>query len=106
MGLEVEELKDPGGSAIKRLAKSGEYDVILCSVINEMVCGLNVVKLTGPVARNMMSGWMRYGTPAVFISYFDPYFGDDFYACTDALINTYGYTNFTNQAIIKRLFGE
>ncbi|MBQ9782935.1 MAG: hypothetical protein IJW44_00255 [Clostridia bacterium] len=105
-GLQVEELKDPGGSATKRMAKSGEYDVILCSVINEMVFGLNVVKLAGPVARNMMSGWMRYGTPAVFISYFDPYFGDDFYACTDALINTYGYTNCTNKQIIKKLFGE
>ena len=68
------------------------------------VYGLNVVKLSGPVARNMMSGWMRYGTPAVFISYFDPYFGDDFYACTDTLINTYGYTGYTNDEIIRRLF--
>lgn len=104
MGISVEERKDPGGSAIRRMAKSGDYDVILCSIINEMVYGLNVVKLSGPVARNMMSGWMRYGTPAVFISYFDPYFGDDFYACTDTLINTYGYTGYTNDEIIRRLF--
>lgn len=104
MGITVEECKDPGGSAIRRMAKSGDYDAILCSVINEMVYGLNVVKLSGPVARNMMSGWMRYGTPAVFISYFDPYFGDDFYACTDTLINTYGYTAYTNDEIIHRLF--
>lgn len=105
-GIEVEEMKDPGGGRIRRAAKSGEYDVIICSVINEMVYGLNVVKLSGPVARNMMAGWMRYATPAVFISYFDPYFGDDFYVCTDALINTYGYTAFTNETVIKRLFGE
>ena len=106
MGVSVEEMKDPGGSSIRRNAKSGEYDAIICSVINEMVYGLNVVKLSGPVARNMMSGWMRYGTPAVFVSYYDPYFGDDFYASTDALINAYGYSPYTNEQIIKKLFGE
>lgn len=105
MGVSVEEMKDPGGSSIRRNAKSGNYDAIICSVINEMVYGLNVVKLSGPVARNMMSGWMRYGTPAVFISYYDPYFGNDFYASTDALINTYGYSPYTNEQIIKKLFG-
>lgn len=105
-GTTVEEMKDPGGGRIRRVAKSGDFDVIICSVINEMVYGLNVVKLSGPVARNMMAGWMRYATPAVFISYFDPYFGDDFYVSTDALINTYGYTEFTNETVIKRLFGK
>ena len=62
----------------------------ICSIVNEMTFGLNTIALSGPVARTMMSGWMRYGTPAVFVSYFDPYFEKDFYASTDTVINTYG----------------
>lgn len=106
MGIQVDEQIDPGGGAIKRMAKDGGYDLIICSVINEMTFGLNEIKLSGPVARNMMSGWMRYGTPAVFISYFDPYFGDDFYACTDTLINTYGYCKYTNRYVLRQLFKQ
>ncbi len=106
LGICVEEYNDPGCNAIKQMAKSKAYDLILCSIVNEMTYGLNTVRLSGPVARNMMGGWMRYGTPAVFVSYFDPYFGDDFSACTDTLVNTYGYCGYTNPYVIQKLFGQ
>lgn len=104
-GITAEEYTDPGCRAIKEMAKSGEYDLIICSVVNEMTYGLNCLRLSGPVARNMMEGWMRYPTPTVFISYFDPYFKDDFCASTDTVINTYGYSPYTNKYVIKALFG-
>ena len=105
-GFEVEEHKDPGGGTARRMAKSKDYTFMICSIVNEMTFGLNTIALSGPVARNMMSGWMRYGTPAVFVSYFDPYFEKDFYASTDTVINTYGYCSATNRYVIEALFGE
>ena len=42
--------------------------------------------------------------PTVFISYQDPYFGDDYYACVDTLINTYGYCDYTNKYILKKIY--
>ena len=77
----------------------------ICSIANCMTTGLNAIKPSGPMARNMMTGWMRYGTPTVFISYYDPYFGDDFYANTDTVINTFGYCDYTNRYVIEKLFG-
>ena len=102
----VDELRDPGPGNAKLLAKSGEYDLIICSVSNEMSWGLNTVKLSGPMARNMMSGWMRYGTPVVFISYYDPYFHEDFAALADTVINTYGYSKYTNEIVLDTIFGK
>ncbi len=106
IGIATEEHIDPGCRAIKEMAKSRRYDLIICSIVNEMTYGLNCLKLSGPVARNMMEGWMRYDTPAVFISYFDPYFKDDFCASTDTVINTYGYSPYTNKYVLKILFGK
>ena len=102
----VEERYDPGPGNAKLLAKSGDFDLIICSVSNEMSWGLNTVKLSGPMARNMMSGWMRYGTPVVFVSYFDPYFHEDFPAAADTVINTYGYSKYTNRAVVDTIFGK
>ena len=101
----VEELVDPGAGTLMEIAKSGEYDLILCSVLEATGYGLNTAKLCGPMARNMMGGWMRLGTPTVFVSYQTAYFGDTYYACADTLINTYGVTAYTVEAIIRRLCG-
>lgn len=104
MGIQVTEFIDPGCSNLLTAAKSGEYDLIICSVLAPALFGTNTIKLAGPIARNMMDGWMRYNTPAVFISYHDPYFGDDYYACVDTLINAYGYCEYTNKYIIKKIY--
>ena len=94
---------DPGPSRALKVAKSGDYDLIVCSVLNEMSYGLNTVKLSGRVARNMINGWMKYSTPTVFISYYDPYFGYDFESPVDTLINTYGLGEYTNSVILEKL---
>ena len=104
MGIQVTEQIDPGCGNLLGEAKSGKYDLIICSVLAPALFGTNTIKLAGPITRNMMDGWMRYGTPAVFVSYQDPYFGDDFYACVDTLINAYGYCNYTNKYIIEKIY--
>lgn len=101
----VDTFNDPGGDALVRLAKSGEYDYIVCSVIEESSYGTNTWKLVGPAARNMMCGWMRYGTPVVFVSHSNPYFGDTYNASADTVLNCYGHTKYTVEAIMKKLFG-
>ncbi|MBQ7623739.1 MAG: hypothetical protein IJS65_00500 [Clostridia bacterium] len=97
------EVRDPGGDNIRKAVQNGECDLVICSVHNRMSYGLNNVKLAGPVARNMMHGWMRYGVPAVFISLSDPFFGETFKAAADTVINTYGYNEYTADAVLERL---
>lgn len=104
-GFAVTECVDPGCGAITDAAKSGGYDLILCSVVTPPSYGTNTVKLVGPVARNMMDGWMKRGTPTVFLSYYDPYFSDDYPASVDTAINTFGFTEHTNRRVIETLFG-
>ncbi len=102
----VNEFRDPGAAKLIDIARSGDYDVILCSVLEATGYGLNTAKLCGPMARNMMGGWMRLGTPTVFVSYNTAFFGDTYTACVDTLINTYGITAYTADAVIARLCGE
>ncbi len=100
-GAEVDTFVDPGPGVLLKAVKEGGYDYIICSVLNEMLYGLNTVKLCGSVARNMMNGWMRYGIPAIFISYFDPYFAYDYNALTDTVVNTYGVGDYTAKAVAE-----
>ena len=102
----VDEYRDPGCGKSVEIAKSGEYDLIVCSVVENSEYGLNTAKLSGPMARNMMAGWMRYQTPVIFIGYYNPYFGDTYKAVVDTMINTYGYTKYTIEAVIERLTGK
>ena len=51
----------------------------------------------------MMSGWMKFKTPVVFIDYFNCNFSYTFNAVADTMINTYGFTKYTADAIIDRL---
>ncbi len=105
-GAQVDMFADPGPDPFLGAIKTGNYDYIICSVLNEMAYGLNSVKLAGPIARNMMSGWMRYGIPTVFVSYFDPYFAYDYNVLTDTVINTYGIGDFTARALADVLCGR
>jgi beta-N-acetylhexosaminidase len=99
----VDTYNDPGAGKLLEIAKSGEYDYIVCSVIEMGMFGTNTAKLCGPVARNMMSGWMRFITPALFISYYDPYFGTTYEASVDTIINSYGFTKYTAEAIVDKI---
>ena len=99
----VEEIRDPGPNALLSLATSGEYDLIVCSVLEAPSYGINVSKLCGPSARNMMAGWMKMQTPCVFIGYNTICLGETFKAAIDTLIYTYGYNNYTTDAVVKLL---
>lgn len=99
----VDTIVDPGGDAIVDLAKSGKYDYIVCSVVEMGSYGLNSARLSGPAARNMMCGWMRFGTPVVFIGYYNPYLGYTYEASVDTIINSHGFTKYTADAIVNKL---
>ena len=88
---------------LREAAKSGDYDLMICSVIEERAYGTNTAKLCGPAARNMMAGWMRFGTPVVFVGYNNAYFADTYNACVDTAINTYGFTKYTPDAVISAI---
>jgi hypothetical protein len=44
--------------------------------------------------------------PCVFVCFHHPYFHTHFVAQTDAVINTYGVTDYTNAEIIKKIFAD
>lgn len=100
----VDELRDPGPNYLEELAKSGTYDLIVCSVIENCSWAINTARLNGPVCRNMMRGWMRYDTPTVFISYRSVGFEESYKPVVDTLINTYGVTKDTAPAIVDQFF--
>ena len=102
----VEEVRDPGSQKLLAMAKSGEYDLIVCSVLEGPSWGLNSTKLNGPAARNMMNGWMRYGTLVVFVAWQSVSFEDVYRPTTDTVINTYGYTEYTPAAVVNTICGE
>ena len=102
----VDEFRDPGNGRSVEIAKSGKYDLIICSVLEISEYGLNTARMCGPMARNMMGGWMRYKTPVIFVGYYNPYFGETYEASVDTMINSYGYTKYTIDGIIKTIIGE
>ncbi len=106
LGASVTELCDPGPDALRAAAKSGNYDLIICSVMAGASWGLNTSKLCGPIVRNMMCGWTRFGTPSLFISYKNPYLKEQYFATVDTLINTYGTTDDTADALIHLITGK
>ena len=105
-GASVTELCDPGPDAILRAAKSGNYDLMICSLTAGPSWGLNTSKLCGPIARNMMHGWTRYGTPCIFVAYGSPYLKEQYAPSIDTLINTYGMTDYTAEAVINLISGN
>lgn len=102
----VDELVDPGPSRIFTDIYSQKYDLVICSIGSNAEWGTNVVRFHGPVARNMMDGWMKLGTPVVFISYGHPFIHKEYEASIDTLINTYGVTEYTVEYLMKGITGK
>ncbi len=102
----VDTLVDPGPERLRNIARSNQYDLIICSVLTPPTYATNTVHLSGVMARNMSWGWMKYPTPTVFVSYYSPYFCEEYEAATDTVINTFGYNDYTNNAVERILFGE
>ena len=97
----IDEYNDPGPNKLLEIAMSNEYDLMICSVFEGPAWGINTPKLTGPAARNMMCGWMKYSTPVVFITYNSPAFAKTYLPTADTVIETHGYTQYTIDAILN-----
>lgn len=106
IAAKVDTRRDVGPGALLSMAKSGQYDLIVCSVFEAPSWGINTSKLCGPAARNMMNGRMRYNTPVIFVSYSSESFGRTYKASVDTLIETYGITKYTAERVIKLIRGE
>ena len=102
----VTEMIDPGEKNINKFIDENKCDLIICSILNFNAYGLNNVKLCGPVARNLMGGWLKKGVPTIFISHNDPFFHETFITLNETIINAYGYSKYTNEAILKLIVNE
>ncbi|MBP7461684.1 MAG: hypothetical protein KBA26_10385, partial [Candidatus Delongbacteria bacterium] len=98
---QVDEFTDPGPEFCLRLAKSRDYDAIICTIGCAPWYGTNRIKLSGTIARNMMNGWTKYSTPVIFVDYAHPYIHEEYDAMIDTLIYTYGYNEYTVDKVIR-----
>jgi hypothetical protein len=96
----VDAFVDPGPNKLLEIAKSGDYDLMICSVFEGPAWGINTPKLVGPAARNMMSGWMKYDTPVIFITVNSPAFAKTYEPIADTVIETHGHTKYTVQTLL------
>lgn len=102
----VECLADPGPDQLRKLLESGKYDAVIVSVLNEYGYGTNHIHLAGPVARNMMGGWMHLGKPVIFISHAHPYLHCEYKASMDCVIRTCGTCDNTIPLLVKIISQE
>jgi beta-N-acetylhexosaminidase len=82
-----------------------EFDLIICSIAAKHDYGTNVARLSGPAARLMMTGWMKLGTPAIFINHFHPFITSEYKFSTDTIINTYGSTVYSMKRVVCGITG-
>jgi beta-N-acetylhexosaminidase len=97
----VREITNPGPDYLFDLAENKEYDLIVCSVVANYNFGTNVIRLNSGACRNLMQGWMHLNTPVVFISHNHPFIEEEYKAVMDTVINTYGSTRYTADAICE-----
>lgn len=101
----VDQWLDPGPDALFEAAREHAYDVILCSIGSRLSYGLNVVRLHDEVARNMMGGWTKLGTPVIFIAHFHPFVHKEYEASIDTIVNTYGDIECTAELLMESITG-
>jgi beta-N-acetylhexosaminidase len=103
-GSIVDEKVDPGPGWLFETMRVPGYDLVICSVGNPPTWGTNEIHLYGTLTRNMMYGWMRLRVPVVFVNHYDPFTYVEFDAAMDTIINTYGSTEFSLYAVMKKIF--
>ncbi|MDI4649073.1 glycoside hydrolase family 3 protein [Cohnella hashimotonis] len=101
----VDQWLDPGPDALFQVAADQAYDVMICSIGGRLSYGLNVVRLHDEVARNMMGGWTKLGTPVIFIAHFHPFVHKEYAASIDTIVNTYGDIDCTAEQLLKAIAG-
>lgn len=100
----VEELNDPGPHVL--FERVDQFDLVICSIGAATSWGVSVARLHGPICRNLMEGWMRLGTPVVFINHIHPFVHLEFDALMDCVINTYRSLPSTGERIVRGLTGD
>ena len=102
----VTQMIDPGPDRLYMAMREKSFDLVVCSIGSRLSYGLNVVRLHDEVARNMMGGWTKMGTPIIFISHFHPYVHKEYEASIDTIINTYGDIDCTAEYLIQGIVGS
>jgi beta-N-acetylhexosaminidase len=97
---------DPGPHRIFERMRDGDLDLVVCSIGALPSWGVSVARLHGPVARNLMEGWMRLGTKVVFVSHFHPFVHLEYDGLLDCVINTYRSMEGTGERMVRGLTGE
>ncbi len=102
----VVELVDIGPSELADRIENKEFDLVVCSFGNPSRWGTGSIRIDGPLARNMMQGWMRFGTPVVFVAHYNRNAQLEFDAAIDTLINSCGSTADSTKMILETIFGK
>jgi beta-N-acetylhexosaminidase len=97
---------DPGPHRVFERLRDHDLDLVVCSVGATPSWGVAVARLHGPVARNLMEGWMRLGTPVIFVSHFHPFVHLEYDALMDCVINTYKSLDVTGERVVRGITGE
>lgn len=100
----VEQLIDPGPHQL--FERAPEFDLIVCSIGAATSWGVSVARLHGPICRNLMGGWMRLGTPVVFVSHIHPFLHLEYEPVMDCVINTFRSLETTGERLVRGLVGE
>jgi beta-N-acetylhexosaminidase len=102
----VTQMIDPGPDALFKAIYSKAYDLVICSIGSRLSYGLNVVRLHDEIARNMMGGWTKLGTPIIFVAHFHPFIHKEYEASIDTIINTYGNTDYVPKRLLEGITGS
>jgi beta-N-acetylhexosaminidase len=100
----VVELVDPGAGVL--FERVDQFDLVVCSIAATTSWGVSVARLHGPLCRNLMEGWMRLGTPVVFVSHVHPFLHLEFDPLMDTVINTYRSLPSTGERLVRGLTGQ
>ncbi len=106
LSCDVTTLVDPGCDKLRRVIENGDYDLVICSIGTPVTYGVNVSRIHGAIARNMMQGWTKFGTPCVFVNYSNPYLYKEYNAIMDTIINTNGMSASVPEKVMELIFGK
>ena len=91
-GVEVETWSDPGPEKLFFTLRQRQHALVVFSLGNRPDYATNVIRLYGPLARNLMDGWMHLGVPVVFVQHGHPFHHLHYPAAMATVISTYGST--------------
>lgn len=83
-----------------------KYDAVVVSIFTGPSYANSTIRLRGATARTMMQGWMKLGTPVVFVLHRHPWTYTEFEEAMDCVIATYGSTQDALNVVVEGLKGE